>query len=119
MTVGSGDRGTDEERSVRPGREQLPERYISGGGDGGVVCKKQEPVGNAKDRDHLRVEGEVAPGGQRPLDKAFERFGEHQADSPAPTILPAGRSINRESSVNKSSFAARSRANVSRPRART
>src|SRR5438105_6409875 len=108
----------DEERGIRAGRKQLPEWHVVRRGDGGVVGEEQEPVADAEERDHLRIEGEVAPGRQRPLDEALERFGEHQADSPAPTIVAADRSRNRGSSVNKSSFAGRRRARASRPRSR-
>ena len=62
----------DEEHDVRAGRKQLPERHVVGRRDSRVVREEKEPVADTEERDHLRIEGEVAPGRQRPLDEALE-----------------------------------------------
>src|SRR5437868_13851859 len=85
----------DEERGIRAGRKQLPEWHVVRRGDGGVVGEEEEPVGDAEERDHFRMEGEVAPGRQRPLDERLEGFREHQPDSPPPTIVAAEAPRNR------------------------
>ena len=62
----------DQEHGIRARRKQLPERHVVRRRDGGVIGEEEEPVADAEERDHFRIEGEVAPGRQRPLDEALE-----------------------------------------------